>query len=233
LHIWTNNGAGGFAVAPVPTFLISLQGILCVTAADVNNDGKPDLVLCMAQLTGTGVMVLTNNGLGGFGLAGNYPLGVEPYAVVATDVNGDGQVDLVTANGSSSTTLYVLTNNGSGNFGSNATFNVGNGPESLTVADINGDGRVDIISGGWNSPGVLTVLTNAGTYMPRLALKRSGTNVIVSWLAIWTGWNLQQNAGLDPGGWTSFGGTIGNDGTTKSATNSSAAGNHFFRLSNP
>jgi hypothetical protein len=233
LHIWTNNGAGGFAVAPVPTSLISLQGILCVTAADVNNDGKPDLILCEAQLTGAGVMVLTNNGLGGFGLAGNYPLGVDPYAVVAADVNGDGQVDLVTANGSSSTTLYVLTNNGSGNFGSNATFNVGSGPESLTVADINGDGRVDIISGGWNSPGALTVLTNAGTYKPRLALKRSGANVIVSWPAIWANWNLQQNTGLDPAGWTSFGGPIGNDGTTKTATNSAPVANRFFRLSNP
>jgi hypothetical protein len=77
------------------------------------------------------------------------------------------------------------------------------------------------------------VFTNASTFLPRLTLNRSGNNVIVSWPSIWANWTLRQNTNLNPGSWTSFGGTIGNDGTTKSATNSAPVDNRFFRLSNP
>ena len=224
LNVWTNNGTGGFASAPVP--YIS-SGISCVTAADVNGDGKPDLILLSSQVT-----VLTNNGTGGFALSGNYPVGPSPYAVVAADVNGDGWVDLITCN-QGNNTLTVLTNNGSGVFSFNATLNVGSGPESLAAADVNGDGRVDLISGNWNSPGTLTVLTNAATFLPRLTLKRSGNNVLVSWPAIWVNWSLQQNTSPAADGWISFSGSIGNDGTTQTATNSLPSSGRFFRLSNP
>jgi hypothetical protein len=141
-------------------------------------------------------------------------------------------VDLITCN-QGNNTLTVLTNNGSGIFAFTATLNVGSGPESLTAADVNGDGRVDLISGSWNSPGALTVLTNAATFLPRLTLKRSANNVLVSWPAIWVNWSLKQSTSLATSGWTGFSGPIGNDGSTQTATNSLASGNRFFRLSNP
>ncbi len=103
---------------------------------------------------------------------------------------------------------------------------------SLTAADVNGDGRVDLISGNWND-GTLTVLTNAATFLPRLTLTHPGNNLIVSWPAIWANWTLQQNTNLEPANWPNFTGTTGNDGTTRRATNSSPAGNRFFRLANP
>jgi len=223
LAILTNNGTGGFASAPVP--YVSAP-VTCVIATDVNGDGKVDLVCDTGQ-----VVVFTNNGSGGFALSGNYPVGPTPYAVVAADVNGDGMVDLITPN-QGNNTLSVLTNNGKGVFGANTTLSVGSGPESLTAADLNGDGRVDLVSGNWNA-GTLTVLTNAATFLPRLTLKRSGNKVVVSWPAIWVNWTLQQNTSLSLDNWISFSGSIGNDGTTKSATNSSPAGNCFFRLLNP
>jgi hypothetical protein len=126
----------------------------------------------------------------------------------------------------------VLTNNGSGILGFNATLTVGSGPEALTAADVNGDGRVDLISGNWND-GALTVLTNAATFLPRLTLKRSGNNVLVSWPAIWVNWTLKQNSDLATDSWTSISGPVGNDGTTQTATNSLPLASRFFRLSNP
>jgi len=230
LHLWTNNGAGGFAPAPVP-FPSSVLGYLCVVPADVNGDGKVDLILIASEIGSSGVMVMLNNGTGGFGISGYYPAGNTPYAAVVADVNGDGQLDVITPNHGDNT-LTVLTNNGTGIFGSNTTVHVGSGPESAAAADLNGDGRMDLIAGNWND-GTLSVFTNADTFLPRLTLKQSGNNVIVSWPAVWANWNLQQNATLGPGGWTGFGGVIGNDGTTKRVTNSVAAGNGFFRLSNP
>jgi hypothetical protein len=129
-------------------------------------------------------------------------------------------------------TFTVLTNNGSGLFALCATLNVGGGPEALTAADVNGDRRVDLISGNWND-GSLTVLTNAATFLPRLALKRAGAGSLVSWPAIWANWTLQQNTNLSPNSWSPFSGPVGNDGLTKTATNSSLAGQRFFRLFKP
>jgi len=236
LHLWTNNGAGGFAPAPVPHLSAYVMGYDCVVPADVNGDGKPDLVLATEWLYLSGsnrVTVLTNNGSGGFVLAGYNLLAATPGGIAVADVDGDGQPDIITANGTLVATLSVLTNGGAGVFGSNTTITISSGPDSIAAADVNGDGRYDLISANFNSPGGMTVLTNAATFLPRLALKRSGTSVIVSWPAVWASWTLQQNTTLDPGGWAGFGGIIGNDGATKSATNSSLSGNSFFRLSNP
>jgi len=228
LHIWTNNGAGGFAAAPVP--FLSVIGILCVVAADVNGDGKPDLILVANTTTGNSIVVLANNGSGGFGVTGSYPVGNTSVAVVAADVTGDGAVDLISVN-ELDNTLAVLTNNGTGIFGSNATLNVGSRPESVATADVNGDGRMDLIRGNWSSSGSLSILTNASTFLPKLKLTQSGNNIIVSWPAVWANWNLQQNTNISQGSWTSFSGPIGSDGTVNSATNSTALDSLFFRLS--
>lgn len=96
-----------------------------------------------------------------------------------------------------------------------------------------GDGRVDLSSGNRNSPGTLTVLTNAAAFLPRLILKRSRGDMVASCPAIWTAWRPQQNTTLASGSWTIRRGVIGNDGNTRSATNSSSVGNRFFRLPGP
>ena len=158
LTVLTNNGSGGFVLASSP--VVGL-GPYSVTAADVNRDGKVDLI-CANKVDGT-LSVLTNNGSGGFVLAGTCPVGSGPAAVTATDVNGDGSVDLISANwgGGGGNTLTVLTNNGIGIFGSNATLTVGSGPLGVAAADVNGDSKVDLISANHNA-NTLTVLTNNG-----------------------------------------------------------------------
>ena len=199
--------------------------------ADVNGDGKMDLVLVANKTTSSGVLVMTNNGTGGFTVSGYYPVGNSPYALVAADVNGDGALDVITVNHGDNT-LTVLTNNGAGVYGFNTTLNVGSGPESLTAADINGDGRMDLIAGNWND-GTVSVLTNAGAFVPSLTLRQAGHNLLVSWPAIWANWTLQQSTNLAGGDWTSYSGPIGSDGTTKTATNSAPVDKGFFRLYYP
>jgi len=104
--------------------------------------------------------VLTNNGSGVFVSNATYTVGHEPFSVIAADINGDGKVDLISANQGG--TLSVLTNNGTGGFGSNATYNVGGDLVSVVAADVNGDGYVDLICANQNS-NTLTVLTNDGS----------------------------------------------------------------------
>ncbi len=76
-------------------------------------------------------------------------------------MNGDGKLDLISANIWSST-LSILTNNGSGGFVLAASPQVGSNPYAVTAADVNGDGKVDLISANRGSS-TLTILTNNGS----------------------------------------------------------------------
>jgi len=90
--VLTNTGDGTF------TFSARLQvgsDPWSVVAADVNGDGKPDLIC--ANLNEK-LMVLTNNGTGTFTRSAILGVGSHPGCVVAADVNGDGKLDVISAN---------------------------------------------------------------------------------------------------------------------------------------
>ena len=65
-------------------------------AADVNGDGKVDLVRRPSEAT---VSVLLGNGDGSFGSPPSLHRRLGARSVAVADFNGDGKLDLVTANG--------------------------------------------------------------------------------------------------------------------------------------
>jgi hypothetical protein len=77
------------------------------------------------------------------------------------DVNGDGELDLITANYSTNT-LTILTNNGFGGFGFYATLTVGQHPGNVVFVDVNRDGSLDLVSCN-HLDNSLTILTNNGS----------------------------------------------------------------------
>jgi hypothetical protein len=130
-----------------------------VAVADVNGDGKPDIVVannCVNYLCSNSsgsVAVLLGNGNGTFQAAVAYDSGTS-YAnsVTVADVNGDGKLDLLVANscgtGSNCTngTVGALLGNGNGTFQAAVTYNSGGyGAGSVAVADVNGDGKPDVV----------------------------------------------------------------------------------------
>ncbi len=219
LTVLTNNGNGGFVLLLSGSYAVcaydpNVASPASVTAADINGDGKVDLISANIGLWGGGktLTVLTNNGSGGFGSNAIYTLN-GPRCVVAADVNGDGKVDLITANEDENPILTVLTNDGSGGFV--VAFSLGTGSSSISesqsvvVADVNGDGKLDLVCANeiyLSSSNTLIVLTNALTFQPPtstppLTIKRSGDNARVSWPSASAGWSLQQNPDLTTPYW--------------------------------
>ena len=86
-------------------------------------------------------------------------------------------------------------------------------------------GNFTVDGGFW---GIIAVVQTPGA--PLLTVTGAGTTVIVSWPSSSPGFVLQQNSVVNTTNWTNYGGTVGDNGTIKSVTNSPAAGNLFFRL---
>jgi hypothetical protein len=167
--------------------------------ADVNGDGKPDLLVANAcassiDCTNGSVSVLLGNGDGTFQSAGDFSSGGEAAKSVAVaDLNSDGKQDLLVANACSSTndctngSVSVLLGNGDGTFQSALSYSsAGQSAVSVGAADINGDGKLDAVvanmcgSGGDCSSGVVsTLLGNGdGTFQPALSYNSGGTSAV-------------------------------------------------------
>jgi len=82
-------------------------------------------------------------------------------SVVSGDFNGDGKLDLATANYSAGT-ISVLLGNGAGSFGAASTFTVGTNPYSITKGDFDKNGIVDLAVANYTSNNV-SVLLGIGT----------------------------------------------------------------------
>ena len=170
ISVLQNNGNGTFAGAvnyPTGTFPQS------VIAADLDGDGKPDLATADANTGGT-VSILRNSwptpGVLDFAIMASFVVGADPTAVYAADLDGDGDLDLATANnGSADASVLKNTSPGPGALGFTpaASYAEGPGPMSLVAADLNADGSQDLTLANVanNTVGVLKNNGN-GTYAP-------------------------------------------------------------------
>jgi len=150
------NGDGTFQ--PVQTYDSGGYVASSIAVADVNGDGKPDLVVANWCQVDTGctsadygvVAVLLGNGDGTFQAARTYNAGGDLATFITVgDVNGDGKPDVVVANGSADG-VGVLLGNGDGTFQAAQNYSSGGqNPSSIAVADVNGDGKLDLVATGW------------------------------------------------------------------------------------
>jgi hypothetical protein len=133
---------------------------VAIATGDFNHDGKMDIVTAdapnMGFNTGNTVTLLLGNGNGTFQPPRVFPLGQTPVAILAADLNGDGNLDVVTANknntvsvllgtGTGSFRLPVLVKVGPGRFVHEPpTYPAGPGPVALAVGDFSGDHILDL-----------------------------------------------------------------------------------------
>ena len=112
-----------------------------VASADVNGDGKPDLVMATAA---NSVTVLIGKGDGTFSTSVDYVAGSVPMSVTTGDFNGDGKLDIAVANRVDNTVSVFLAK-GDGTFQPAAPYLAGPSPRAVIAADLNGDGRDDLV----------------------------------------------------------------------------------------
>ena len=146
-------GAGTFAG---PVSFPAGGGFPASTTADLNHDGKPDLVMAnrcaVGDCTNGNVAVLLNDGNGAFRPAVTYSTGgFFAESVAAGDFNGDGKGDVVVVNqcvGAQDCThgaLGVLLGNGDGTLQAPVLSPSGGAfPRAVAVGDFNGDGKLDL-----------------------------------------------------------------------------------------
>jgi hypothetical protein len=158
ISVLFGNGSGGFGTAT--NFTGGYGSSKYLTTGDFNGDGKLDLATTNTFGAVYDIVVLLNNGSGGFGAANNFAIGGTAESLTTGDFNGDGKLDLATSSRDSSY-LSVLLGNGSGSFVYTNGFQTQQGGHySVTAGDFNNDGRIDLAA---SNSGVTVLLNNSFT----------------------------------------------------------------------
>jgi hypothetical protein len=117
-----------------------------VSIGDVNEDGKPDLVLGKGRHWPLVDRVLIGDGKGHFSAHDLSATADRTYSAALADVNRDGHLDVVISNDAPDRKL-VYFGDGKGNFKASGTFGDGSwDTRYVTLADLNGDGYPDLIA---------------------------------------------------------------------------------------
>jgi len=149
LSVLLGYGDGTFGTA-TPLTVASEYGSsqpTSLAAADLNGDGRLDLVMAFATDSGVKVVALLGHGDGTFSVgtpvlvASDFWTG-GPLDVAVGDFDADGKPDVVTAN-SDAESVTMLLGNGDGTFGAPIASTTSY-PSALALGDFDGNGKLDL-----------------------------------------------------------------------------------------
>lgn len=147
VQVLLGRGDGTFSVGEVAP----LMGLLAdIKPANLDGDGKVDLLIADATPVTQRIVALRGNGDGTFDESGAGPVGYGPEAVMAGDLDNDGRDDAVSVdsfsvfNAPPSFSITVLLGDGQGGFRPPSAYATGDGPVSGALADFDDDGALDV-----------------------------------------------------------------------------------------
>jgi hypothetical protein len=159
LQILLGNGDGTFRTGPT----LSSGGNLNPIVADFNKDGNLDV----ATLDGANLIISLGNGDGTFFPPIEYPAGGAVFTMVTGDLNGDGDLDLLTAD-LNTNSLSVFLGKGDGTFDKTLGLSPGQSPRLGSLGDFNNDGRLDIAFTGQS--GEISILPQSPLFLSSTAV---------------------------------------------------------------
>jgi hypothetical protein len=182
VSILLNNGDGTFSAG---SSLTTDWNPSAIALADLNNDGNLDIIVTTTDFyQGHHTDIFLGNGDGTFqprqtisdatwGFVGG------PVDLAVGDFNGDGKLDIVTAN--SGYTDTFLQGNGDGTFKQGVSFQTDHRNFGLTAADLRGNGILDVISAG-DTYGYVSIMrgNGNGTFQQAQRIGFSGSASVVA-----------------------------------------------------
>jgi hypothetical protein len=112
-----------------------------VAAADVNHDGRIDLLFDSNSSNDTNLHVWFGKGDGGFTIGPSTPMS-SAGALFVGDFDGDGKADVISQFSLYTSSYQVFYGDGAGHFQASAVFNDN---VQYQLYDLNGDGRMDLV----------------------------------------------------------------------------------------
>jgi hypothetical protein len=131
-----------------------------IVVADVNHDGKPDIIV--ANIEDETVSVLLGDGKGHFTPASGSPFacGKSPNDIAVADMNGDGNLDLIIAN-TGTPYITILLGDGKGGYSPSprSPFATESFPHvhGVVAADFLGNGKLAVVTDSWGHDQILMV----------------------------------------------------------------------------
>ncbi|MDQ2769791.1 MAG: FG-GAP-like repeat-containing protein [Bacteroidota bacterium] len=111
--------------------------------------------------TGQFAAAVGGTGRGVFSGGSDPTVGADPFSVTVADLDGDGDLDLLTANFQSTpSAVNVQLNNGNGTFGGSQNVGVGRNPFQVVAGDVDGDGDLDLLTANFGASSVSVRLNN-------------------------------------------------------------------------
>ncbi|MDZ7687076.1 MAG: VCBS repeat-containing protein [Gammaproteobacteria bacterium] len=130
-----------------------------IAAADFNADGHIDLAVPRAS--DNDVVILRNDGEGGFTVQSAMNVGTRPVSITPFDFNNDGRFDLVVANAGSND-ISILDNHPMFGFLNDSEIPFRASPQAIDFGDFNGDGAQDLVAAAGGDNSHVAVLFNQG-----------------------------------------------------------------------
>lgn len=187
IGLYLNDGQGMFTATDDA---IDVTGVVSLVAADLDGDGDLDLASASFDFTDSSIAWFSNDGNGTFSPATDITTPGEggTQAVIAADLDGDGDLDLASASRFDGTVVWYA-NDGAGTFTASEVSTTALGAESVIAADLDGDGDLDLASAAgdrlvWYA-GDGTGTFSAGTDITTAAERPSRSSLLI-WIVMGT-----------------------------------------------